>query len=77
MFNSVAKAEGRIDSKEKKALNRLTHNSSMLESDLARDVVSAINENLDEVRFKLENDKREIIDGLREFADLLKKKVTP
>jgi hypothetical protein len=77
MFNSVAKADGKIDKKEKESLIRLTQNSSMLENDLAREIVASINGYLEGIWVKFEYDKREIIDGLREVSNLLNARVSP
>ncbi|TAL70032.1 MAG: hypothetical protein EPN82_05315 [Bacteroidetes bacterium] len=77
MFNSVAKADGKIDKKEIDALNHLIENSSAIINDLAWNVISTIKKDFDNIKSEFDNDKREIIDGMREVSDLLNSKVNP
>ena len=75
MFNSVAKADGKIDKKEMDALNHLIENSSAIINDLAWNVISTIKKDFVNIKSEFDKDKREIIDGMREVSDLLNNRV--
>src|SRR3989339_1655174 len=75
VFNAVAKADGRIDKKELDALSHLMNNSSAIINELARDIITTIEKDFTKIKEELDNDKREIIDGLRNVSDLLNTKV--
>jgi len=77
VFNTVAKADGKIDKKELDALSQLMKNSSAILNKLARDIISTIEIDFQKIKDEFDNDNREIIDGLREVSDLLNTKVSP
>ena len=75
VFNTVAQADGKIDKKELDALSHLMKNSSAIINELARDIITTIEIDFLKIKEEFDNDKREIIDGLREVSDLLNSKV--
>lgn len=77
VFGAVATADGKVDQKEIEALGREISQAHLYNEPLARDVLMSLAGDFKNIFELYGKDSRNVVQGLKEVADLLDRKVSP
>jgi len=76
-FYLVAGADSKVDVKETEEMIKTLNEAAFFIEPLVREVLFSIVSDFNNILAKLQTEKRNFLDGLRDVADILDKKATP